>query len=88
MPWCIDQIEVVYLPIFSFVLQCSGLRLDGYPTLFFDIHRVKNLRFHFTLFESTTTLNNAVGERRFAMVNVRNDGEVSDVIHQREHLSD
>jgi hypothetical protein len=46
------------------------------------------LRFHLAVFESAATLNNAVGERRFAMVDVRNDGEISDVIHQREHLSD
>ena len=88
MSWCVDQIEVVNLSVFRFVLQRSGLRFDGYPTLFFDVHRVENLRFHFAVFESAATLNNAVGERRFAMVDVRNDGEVSDVIHQREHLSD
>jgi hypothetical protein len=88
VPWCVDQIEVVNLPVFSFVLQRSRLRFDGYPTLFFDVHRVKHLRLHLAVFESTATLNNAVSERRFAMVDVRNDGEISYVIHQREHLSD
>ena len=76
------------LAVSGLVTQCSGLRFDGYPTLFFDVHRVKHLRLHLAVFESTATLNNAVSERRFAMVDVRNDGEISYVIHQREHLSD
>ncbi len=78
----VDQIEVVDLAIFGFVLQRSCLRLDGDTTLFLNVHGVENLRLHFTLLQTTATLNQSIGECRFAMIDVRNDGEISDVIHQ------
>ncbi len=84
----VDQIEVVDLAIAGLVLQRSGLRLDGYPTLFLDVHRVEHLRFHLAFFESAATLDQTIGQRRFAMINVRNDRKISDVLHQRKRLSD
>ena len=87
MAWRVDQIEVVNLAVERFVLERSGLRLDGYPTLFFDIHRIKNLRTHLSVLQATATLDETVGERGLAMINVRNDRKISDVIHQRERLS-
>ena len=63
MPWRVDQIEVVNLSVECFVFERSGLRLDGYPTLFFDIHRIKNLGRHFTVLQAATTLNQAICER-------------------------
>ncbi len=71
--WRVDQIEVVDLTIARLVLQRSGLRLDGYPTLFLDIHRVEHLRLHLTILESSTTLDEPVCECRFAVIDVRND---------------
>ena len=69
----VDEVEVVDLPITRLVVQRSGLRLDGYPTLFLDIHRVEHLRLHLTILESSTTLDEPVCERRFAVIDVRND---------------
>ena len=69
----IDQIEVVDLPIERLVMQRCGLCLDSYPTLFFDVHRVKNLCLHLTLGEAATTLDQAVCKGRLAVINVRND---------------
>jgi hypothetical protein len=83
----VDQIEVVDLSIECFVVQRGGLRLDGYPTLFFDVHRVEHLRFHLAFGEATATLNQAICKRRLAVIDVRNDRKISDVIHQRERLS-
>jgi hypothetical protein len=37
---------------------------------------------HFAILQATATLNQPIGECRFAMIDVRNDGEISDVIHQ------
>ena len=87
MSWRVDQIEVVDLTVECFVFERSGLRLDGYPTLFFDIHRVKYLRTHFSVLQTSTTLDQSVCERGLAVINVRNDRKISDVIHQRERLS-
>ncbi len=88
MPRRVDQIEVVGLSVERFVMQRSGLRFDGYPTLFLDVHRVQNLRLHVARLKPTTTLYQAVCERGFAVVNVGNDGKISDVIHQRSASSD
>jgi hypothetical protein len=38
--------------------------------------------------QAATALDQAVGQRRFAMIDVRNDGKISDVIHQRNASSD
>jgi hypothetical protein len=76
------------LPIIGFVLQGCRLRFDGYSTLFFYVHGIQNLRFHIPRFEPATALNQPVCKGRFAMVNMRNDGKISDVIHQRRASSD
>ena len=87
MPRCIDQIQVVNLSILGFVAQCGRLRLDGYPTLFLNIHRVEYLRFHLPVTQTTATLDDAICQRRFAVINVRDDGKISDVVHQCKLLS-
>ena len=83
----IDQIEVVDLAVDCLVLECSGLRLDGYPTLFLQIHGVEHLRTHLAILQTAAPLNDAIGKCGFSVINVRNDRKVSDVIHQRERLS-
>ena len=83
----VDQIEVVNLPVECFVFERSGLRLDGYPTLFLQIHGVKNLRAHLTVLQTTAALDDAISKCGFSVINVRDDRKVSDVIHQRERLS-
>jgi hypothetical protein len=83
----VDQIEVVDLTISGFVAQRSGLRFDGYPTLFFKIHGVQHLRAHLTILQTPATLDDAVSESGFAVIDVGNDRKISDVIHQRKRLS-
>jgi hypothetical protein len=63
-------------------MQGSGLRFDGDAPLFLNVHGVQHLGLHVPRFESAATLDQSVRERRFAMVNVRNDGKISDVLHQ------
>ena len=87
MARCIDQIEVINLAIACLVFQRSGLRLDGYPTLFLKLHRIEHLRTHLAILQAATALNDPVRERGLAVINVRNDRKISDVIHQRERLS-
>jgi len=87
MPRCVDQIQVVNLSILGFVAQCSGLCLDGYPTLFLDVHRVQHLRFHLSVTQATAALNDAICQCRFAVIDVRDDGKISDVVHQCKQLS-
>ena len=82
MPWRVDEVEVVDLPVFGGVRQRGGLRLDGDAALTLDVHRVEHLCFHLSIGQAATTLNDAIGQRALAMIDVGNDGEVADVIHR------
>jgi hypothetical protein len=73
MPGRVDEVEVVDLTILGLVLQRGGLCLDGYPTLFLDIHRVENLLTHLAFTQPAATLDQAVCQRRLAVIDVRND---------------
>ena len=80
----VDQVEVIDLAILGLVTERCGLRLDGDAALFLDVHRVQHLRFHLTVAQATTTLNDAIGQRGLAMVDVRNDREITDVVHKKK----
>ena len=58
----VDQIEVVDLAIFRFVMERCSLSLDGYPTLFFNVHRVQHLRRHIARLKSAATLDQTIGQ--------------------------
>jgi hypothetical protein len=79
----IDEIEVVYLPVACRVLQRSGLGLDGDAALSLEIHRVEHLLTHLAIGESAATLDESIGERRLTVVDVGDDGKITDVLHAR-----
>ena len=81
MPRRVDQVEVVDPPIACGVLQRRRLRLDRDAALALDVHRVEHLRLHLALAQAPATLNDPIGQRAFAVVDVGNDGEVADVVH-------
>ena len=71
----VDQVEDVALPVDSDVL---GLDRDAAFAL--QIHRVEVLRAHVAGLDGTGDLEDAIGQRRLAMVDVRDDREVPDAI--------
>jgi len=75
----VHEVEHVALAVLGLVGEPHGLRLDGDPALALDIHAVEHLRAHLARFESAAKLNQPVGKRRFAVVDMRDDGEVSDM---------
>jgi hypothetical protein len=77
----VDQVEVVGLAIACRVLQGRRLGLDGDAALALDVHRVEHLGLHLAVGQATTALNESVGQRAFAVVDVGNDREIADVIH-------
>ena len=81
MPRRVDQIEVVDATVARRVLQRGRLRLDRDAALALDLHRVEHLRLHLAIAQAPATLNDAIGQRALAVVDVGNDGEISDVIH-------
>jgi hypothetical protein len=46
-----------------------------------QLHRVEHLLAHLALRQPAAELDDAVGQRRFAVIDVRDDGEIADVLH-------
>ena len=70
----VDQVQLVALPC-----HAHRLRLDRDPALALEVHRVEHLRAHLALRDGVRQLEDAVGERRLAVVDVRDDREIADV---------
>ena len=80
VPGRVDQVQLVPLP-----LHAHGLRLDRDPALALELHRVEHLGAHVAPGDRVRQLEDAIGERRLAMVDVRDDREVADsfLVHTR-----
>ncbi|KAG1446757.1 hypothetical protein G6F57_017240 [Rhizopus arrhizus] len=77
----IDEVQVVGLPVLGQVRQRHRLRLDRDATLALDRVGVAHLRFHLTGLQATAELDDAVGQRGLAVVDMGNDGEVANMLH-------
>ena len=64
-------------------VQADVLRLDGDAALTLEVHRVEVLRSHVARVDRSRELENAVGERRFPVVDVRHDAEIPESIERR-----
>ena len=76
----VHQVENVGLPIQRRVFEAHSLRLDGDAALALDVHRVEHLLHHFARGHRARRLDQAVGQRGFAMVDVGDDGEIANVV--------
>ena len=80
----VDQIQLIAFAVFGLVLKPDGLRLDRDAAFPLQVHAVEDLRLHFPGGQSAGQLDQAVGQRRLAMIDMRNDAEITDVggVHQ------
>ena len=82
----VDQVEDVVLAIARLVFEAHGLRLDGDAPLALDIHRIEHLLLHLARLESASELNQPVGKRGLAVIDVRDNGEIADILNgNRRH---
>ncbi len=79
MSWSVDQIQDVSLSVFGFVIQPHALRFDRDATLALDVHAVEILGFHLTLGDRASEFQQAIGQRGFAVIDVRDNTEVADI---------
>ena len=77
----INEIQVIDLSVSGLVIQGRCLGLDGDAPFPFQIHGIEHLRLHFTIRQTTAQLDDPVGERRFAMVDMSDNGKITDVFH-------
>jgi hypothetical protein len=76
----VDEVQLVLLPILRRVLHAHRVQLDRDPALTLQIERVEDLILHFTFFERARDFDQAVGERRLAMIDMRDNAEVADLL--------
>ena len=77
VPGRVDQVQHVLLPVVGVVGQPDGVRLDRDAALALEVHRVEDLRFHFTRLERPRDLEKPVCERRLAVIDMGDDGEIA-----------
>ena len=75
----VDEVEDVVLAVLGAVVEAHGLRLDGDAALALDVHRIEHLLLHLALGQAAGHLDQPVGQRRLAVVDMGDDGEVADV---------
>ena len=75
----VDEVEDVELAVLGGVFEADGLGLDGDAALALDVHRVEELLLHLAVGDGAGRLDQPVGERRLAVVDVGDDGEVADM---------
>ena len=79
VPRRVDQVEDVGLAVVGLVGQPDRVRLDRDPALALEVHAVEDLRLHLARLEGARHLEKTIGQRRLAVVDVGDDGEVADV---------
>ena len=76
----VHQVQDIVLAILGLVVQPHRLRLDGDAALLLDIHRVEDLLAHVAGRDSAGLLDQAISQRRLAVVDMGNDREVADIV--------
>ena len=76
----VHEVEDIKLAIVGPVFEPDRLRLDGDAALALDVHGIEHLLDHLPLGDRPRLLDEPVGERRFAVVDVSDDREVSDIL--------
>ncbi len=82
----VDQVENVVPPVLCAVGKGDGLALDRDPALTLDVHVVEQLVVEVAVFDHSRVLDEPVGQRRFAVVDVGDNAEVADVFHGDDNL--
>ena len=75
----VDQVELVSFAVLRGVHHADGVGLDGDAALALEVHGVEHLGLHLARGERSGQLQQAVGQRGFAVVDMRDDREIADV---------
>ena len=74
----VDQIQRVALAVRRGVEEPHRASLDRDAALALEIHVVEELGLHLARRDRARQLQQAIGKRRFAVIDVRDDGEIAD----------
>ncbi len=76
----VDQVQRVIQPVFGAVVEAHRAGFDGDAALALEIHRVEHLRGHLALAERAGKLEQAIGQGGLAVVDVRDNAKIPDVL--------
>src|SRR5690606_13449085 len=83
----VDEVQLVLEPVLRLVREAHRLGLDGDPALALELHLVEELVLLLALGQRAGRLEDAVGQRALAVVDVRDDGEVADARDRKRHAT-
>ena len=69
----VDEVQLIADTVARFVIKRHTLSFDRDAALALNIESIENLLCHFTLSEAAAGLNEAIGKRRLAVVNMGNN---------------
>ena len=79
VPGGIDEVETIRFAVVCRIVHTDSLAFNGDAALPFDIHGIEQLLLHVTRGNGARELENAIGNGRFAMIDVSDDGEIPDM---------
>ena len=74
---CVDEVELVRVAVAGLVEHAHGAGLDRDALLALEIHRVEHLLGHLARAQGVRALQQAIGQRRLAVVDMGNNAEVT-----------
>src|SRR5574344_1251937 len=75
----VDKVELIGFTVTGLVVERNAVGLDGDTAFAFKIHGVQHPRSHFALAQAAANLDQAIGQGGFAMVDMGNDGKITDM---------
>ena len=75
----VDQVELVSFAVLGRVHHAHRVGLDGDAAFALQVHGIEDLGLHLARGQRSGQLQQAVGQRGFAVVDVRDDREIADV---------
>ena len=82
----VDQVEQIIVAVLRVVDHADRVALDGDAALALEVHRVEHLLAHLLARERAGGFEQPVGERRLAVVDVRDDAEIPDSFLGKCHV--
>ncbi len=76
----VHEVQRIVEPVARAVVKPDCLRLDRDAAFLLNVHIVEHLLGHFARRKTTGGLDQPIGKRRFAMVDMGNDGKITDAV--------
>ena len=77
----VDEVQFINLSVARLVVEGDTLSFDRDTALALEIHRIEHLLGHFAVSKAATILDEPIGKCRLAVIDVRDDRKIPDIVH-------